>query len=349
MNHTLKPSVEPLSDAAWSRIEAGVFARLERGEHLAPAASADVDAPASGETRVAHRPLRAWRLGATIAAASIAAAAAVSLWLHADTLREHERGGAPLAGAAPSEGVAEQPAAQPGDAPSDGARVADGAHITTTDAPRRLQVGDSEVTLAEASVLGVAGDDAHGFRLTLERGRVDCQIAPRAGRPAFVVDAGEARVTVIGTRFSVAREPSGTHVDVAHGTVRVTTPDTSVLLGAGQSWPTPQPDAERPSPATEAQPAPAPPSRRTTASADPAARFERAARLESSSPDAALRIYRQLSETPGPWAANALYAAARLNIEHHHLGRGRSLLEQYLARYPRGANAADARELLDRR
>jgi len=49
-----------------------------------------------------------------------------------------------------------------------------------------------------------------------------------------------------------------------------------------------------------------------------------------------------------PMIEHALYAQARLELELGHTGRARTLLERYLARYPSGVNAEDARALLRR-
>jgi hypothetical protein len=75
--------------------------------------------------------------------------------------------------------------------------------------------------------------------------------------------------------------------------------------------------------------------------------FERAARLEARDPKAALEMYRRVGAR-GPWAANALYGRARLELELGDTTRARRDLELYLRRYPEGANAADVRALLDR-
>jgi hypothetical protein len=87
-----------------------------------------------------------------------------------------------------------------------------------------------------------------------------------------------------------------------------------------------------------AAPLPAPPSLQR--------RFETAASLEVRDPEAALRIYAELSTGGDAWAANALFASARLEAERERQDRARALLETYLRRFPRGANAADARALL---
>ena len=50
----------------------------------------------------------------------------------------------------------------------------------------------------------------------------------------------------------------------------------------------------------------------------------------------------------GPWAANALFAEARLSAERGQREAARALLSAYLNRFPDGRNAADARALLIR-
>ena len=77
-------------------------------------------------------------------------------------------------------------------------------------------------------------------------------------------------------------------------------------------------------------------------------RFESAAALEVRDPLVAARIYRELASGSGPWAANALFAEARLWAERGQREAARALLSAYLDRFPGGPNAADARALLIR-
>ena len=77
-------------------------------------------------------------------------------------------------------------------------------------------------------------------------------------------------------------------------------------------------------------------------------RFESAAALEVRDPLAAARIYRELASGSGPWAANALFAEARLSAERGQREAARASLSAYLDRFPGGPNAADARALLIR-
>jgi hypothetical protein len=81
--------------------------------------------------------------------------------------------------------------------------------------------------------------------------------------------------------------------------------------------------------------------------ADPKQRYEQAARLEAAEPAAAIAIYRELARGKGVWAANALFAQARLELDRGRTAEAVRLLDIYLRRYPGGNNAADARALLD--
>jgi hypothetical protein len=165
-----------------------------------------------------------------------------------------------------------------------------------------------------------------------------------------VVQAGATRVTVVGTRFSVQRAGAETRVSVTEGRVQVDSGGEHLLLGPGESWPKPGPSAAPPEPAeVEAEPIEAePPAAHSKARAHAQQRFDRAARLESKDPRAALAIYHSLARGRGPWAANALYAEARLELELDHPKRAERLLRRYLSRHPRGLNAPDVRKLLER-
>ena len=308
-----RPPIEPLSRPAWERVEAGVFARLDRGEHLAPSAAAE-------------RPRRLVPRGAWWLAGAFAAAASVALWWRV----------------VPND--AAPPVARPAavEAP---AAVAHEARIVSTDAPTQTTLGESLVVLAAHSDVNVSGSDAAGWRVRLQAGRVDCQVAPRRGRPPFVVEAGATQVTVVGTRFAVTRSGDQARVDVSEGRVLVDSGDSHVLLGPGESWPQLEPSPPPPAEAEQASPGGA----RAAVEPRPRAqqRFDRAARLESKQPGTALAIYRDLARGKGPWAANALYAEARLELELGHRQRAERRLRQYLARYPQGLNAADVRKLLE--
>ncbi|HLU65419.1 MAG TPA: FecR domain-containing protein, partial [Kofleriaceae bacterium] len=61
-----------------------------------------------------------------------------------------------------------------------------------------LEIGDARVQVAPGSRVAVREVAGGGTRLELEGGRVDCEVAPRQGRPPFVVRAGDVDVTVVG-------------------------------------------------------------------------------------------------------------------------------------------------------
>lgn len=336
---TKRPPIEPLSRPAWERVEAGLFARLDRGEHLGePLGVPSAEQP----TALSPRRRVGWLAGA------FAAAASVALWWSVESSHEV----VPVAQTVPGE----MPAAR----------------IVTTDAPTSTTLGESVLVLAAHSDASVSGSDAAGWSVRLEAGEVDCQVAPRQGRPPFVVLAGSTRVTVVGTRFSVERVGAEARVRVTEGRVQVDSEESHVLLGAGESWPKLElPDAAPPEASDEeaplSEPEPSEPEPSEPALSEPALsdvktpagaraaksrplaqqRFDRAARLESKEPRAALSIYQDLARGRGPWAANALYAAARLELELGHPRRAERLLRRYLTKYPQGLNAPDVRRLLE--
>lgn len=321
MSARAKPPVQPLSRPAWDRIESRLFERLDRGEHLLPAEPA----------RPERRPVRLWA-----SVAGLAAAAALALWWQTREPAEVAQHAAPPAA------VAERPAPR------------EPAHIVTTYAPTRTTMGEATLTLAAQSEVHVDGSDNEGWLVRLDRGEVECEVAPRKGRPPFVVQAGETRVTVVGTRFTVERDGFGARVSVSEGRVQVSSGAEHVSLGPGDEWP-PEPPALVPEELPELDEPPLEPPPKATKKRPRRAvqgargvgeQFERAARLEASDPDAAAAIYRKLAAGKGHWAANALYAHGRLELERGHTDRARKLLERYLARHPSGANASDVRALL---
>jgi hypothetical protein len=331
------PPVEPLPDLTWARLERQLWATLD-----APV----VVAPPSPRAR--------WRWPVA-AAVSVAAAAAVAL-------------------AWPSR-------------PGDGAELTSRApttmpsRVATAAAETELSVGDASIRLAPFSALYLHGGD-RGVGMILDRGQASFEVAPRMGRPPFVVDAGAVRVTVVGTGFTVTRLGDGAIVDVRHGVVEVLADGRRALVRAGESW-----DAEGVHPTVTAATAAAalptaptaatatgptatdptatgsdgdrpdarrsqPPRRRRARPAtieppapavDGKAAYAAAAALEASDPAAALAAYQALAARRGPWAANGLYAAARLAFERGDHGRARTLAQRYLRAYPQGSNAADAR------
>jgi hypothetical protein len=345
----LPVEIEPFAEPRWARIEREMFAKLDT---LAPAP---------------HRHALRLHGFAWWGGAAGAALAGVALWfaLHA---------GARTRGS---------------DEP---------VRLATEASASRFTLGESALTVAPDSLVLVRGDDERGIDVALDHGRIDCEVAPRRGRPPFVVDAGEVRVRVVGTAFTVAHDAVSTSVEVVHGVVEVTARGAVTTLRDGDRWrdpvalfdslaeggapvepsaspsPTPWPAAAPRAPAApqaqagpvRAAPSPmqewpedsavAAPGRaldraaETPAAGSPSAhdQFEAAARLERSQPDRATAVYRQLASGDTEWAPNALFALARLESDRGRRADAVRLLRSYLARYPRGINADDARSLLAR-
>jgi hypothetical protein len=332
-----------------------VFERLD----LLPSAT-------EGERQDATNNRRGWVTPLLAAAALVASAFAVITTTNMSSPRVAEPGLAPSQAPSFETANVDSPENLPPELP----RLAEstGSHIETTTGPTTSTVGESTLSIASHSEVRIHGDDTSGWLVSLERGRVHFDVAPRGERPDFVVQAGEVLVKVVGTHFDVTYERGQTRVEVQEGLVRVESEGHVNMLGAGDFWPRPsdaQADGKKASGKDKAKKSSA---RRADARAKrkvaQAARhkaaqaakrereqrareqFERATQLERSNPQQATRLYRDLSDARGPWAANALYAEARLHMERGEREASQQLLRKYLTQYPRGVNAADVERLL---
>lgn len=108
--------------------------------------------------------------------------------------------------------------------------------VAPTAAQAALKLRDgSEVSATSAfTEFHVAEESASRVLVQLGRGAVRCQVLPKPAR-AFVVQAGEVSVAVVGTEFVVERRGSSAWVSVARGKVRVSWGEGDALLTAGQS------------------------------------------------------------------------------------------------------------------
>lgn len=103
---------------------------------------------------------------------------------------------------------------------------------------REVRLPDgSTVTLGARSALET-DFSARNRQVKLAEGEAFFAVARDAGRP-FTVDAGEAVVRVVGTRFNVNRSAQNVRIDVLEGAVRVSAAQTGVaeaapMLTAGQ-------------------------------------------------------------------------------------------------------------------
>jgi transmembrane sensor len=309
--------VEPLSEQRWGKIERSLFARLEAE------APRSVFAPAA-QRRV---PVLAWLAAAAALGALVLVLASGALWESSDAI---DRTSSIVTGVTPS-------------------------HVA-------LPGLSLDVQPESSVVVGGAPDKA--MLIVVDRGSVLCDVAPRAKDSPLVVQAGAVRVRVVGTRFSVSRVDESARVTVDHGTVEVSVAGRSWRVTAGQVWSggalTKADAAARapvqlpplPSAVVESAGPPqtqAPRARAEVKSAtSPQAQFEEAARLERTDPAQASALYRTLAAGSGSWAQNALFASGRLEATRGNRAEAQRLLEQYLTRFPKGANADDARAVLER-
>ncbi|MEZ4399914.1 MAG: FecR family protein [Kofleriaceae bacterium] len=331
-----RPPVEALPDLSWARLERRLWQSL------------DAVAPEPAPRR------RSWRWPAVGAGLIVVAAAAALVWPRPST---------PTPGPAPAAAV---------DAPRP-------SRVATAAAATDVVFGDADIQIGPHSTLFLGGSDQRGFDLYLERGRASFEVTPRAGRPAFVVRAGSTRVTVVGTGFTVARDGDGAQVEVRHGLVEITAGAARYQVRGGEVWDghavrpgqlalvedAPAGSALTPAIATAPPPAAPPPAAPLSSPAAPStvprapraapgpaldrkAAFAAAAAQEATAPDAAQTAYLSLAAGRDAWAANALYAAARLADDRGDRATAARLARRYLTRFPTGGNVVDARALLSR-
>ncbi|HEY5925373.1 MAG TPA: FecR domain-containing protein [Kofleriaceae bacterium] len=249
--------------------------------------------------------------------------------------------------------------------------------VTPLGGESRFMIGTEAVVDAKSdtSVLWQHGRDG-SITLTLERGTVDCQVEPRAGRPPFKVLSGDVTVVVVGTRFTVTRTPSP-RVDVAHGKVRVEAPGGTWAVEAGESW-TPvgqvaSAEREPPAPAPVPEPVPDPepeiemdpvkvsrtkkvapsvaaPAVEKRATIEPPATrdlareaYRAAQRIEPTDPNLAAANYRAIARgKDAGYAATALVALAELQLKQGDPQAALEVLEEHARSFPQSELREDA-------
>jgi hypothetical protein len=108
--------------------------------------------------------------------------------------------------------------------------------ISTTTSGSRLAIDGATLEVAPQSSVSFGGRRDGTVVVVLDRGTVTCEVAPRAKRAPFVVEAGATRVTVIGTKFSVHRAGEHAEVTVEHGLVEVADTNMTELVHAGERY-----------------------------------------------------------------------------------------------------------------
>jgi len=149
------------------------------------------------------------------------------------------------------------------DAPPSRAQLST-AKLSTTTSGSHIAVLGATLDVAPESDVSFGSARDGSVVVALDRGAVTCEVAPRSKRAPFVVEAGETRVTVIGTRFTVHRVGAHATVSVEHGLVEVADTNMTELVRAGERFRpgeavTPEPLASEAPAAAVVAPAPAAP------------------------------------------------------------------------------------------
>lgn len=116
---------------------------------------------------------------------------------------------------------------------------AEPVHVDTAGARMVLDIGDARIESDPQTDFSVTRPDG-GVLVTMKRGKVELEVDKRGDRAPLVVAAGDTRVIVVGTRFSVdyGDGTGGVEVRVTEGIVRVERLQQEVRLAAGQGWTT---------------------------------------------------------------------------------------------------------------
>lgn len=316
MKRRIEVEVEPLTPSRWSKVDAGLFAELDRERDEAPTPPRAVPF--------------ARRRAVVVAAAGFAAAAAF----------------AAVAGRTLFQGAP----------PMEASRIVTGAspsHVAL--GASSLEVGPESAVVAsgddERGRLVVLEKGTVDCEVAERKGRppfvvLAGDVRVRVVGTRFVVERAPegVRVRVNHGTVEVLRGGVGT---LLHDGERWSEPRPAEVVTPSAPPPSAAPEVPTAKPEPSAKPAR--PTVAPSAPHDPASdqkAFERAASLEVRDPEAALATYRRLGGASGPWAAPALFAAGRLAADRGRSAEARALLGDYLRRFPGGSNAADARKLL---
>ena len=117
--------------------------------------------------------------------------------------------------------------------------AAEPVRVNTTGDRSLLDIGDARIESDALTDFTVTRPDG-GVLVTMTRGKVELQVDKRGNRAPLVVAAGDTRVTVVGTRFSVdyGDGTNGVDVRVTEGVVKVERHQQEVRVAAGQAWTT---------------------------------------------------------------------------------------------------------------
>jgi hypothetical protein len=339
------PPIEPLSELAWSRVERGLWSRLqaappvERAAHpqrwfwitapaLAAAAAAIAIALGAGGGRWTDEEPMRMVSGASPTSLSYGDVH-LTLDPHSAVLMDHvkgaviERGGAWFA------------VAPRGERPAFAVAAGDAMVRVIGTRFRVARSGEEAAVLVEHGTVEVV---FRGATMRVRAGEQWLSQQPGVVTAGRLADAEPARAPAleVGPAPGTAPAPGTLPAPEVAGSPEIIDPEPARPAARSHA---PGPEAVAPAPAPVPASAPGP------SGIDDQATFRRMEALETRDPNAAIEGYLALSRGSSRWAERALYAAARLAADRRE-PRARILLGFYLQRFPGGANAADARRLL---
>jgi hypothetical protein len=341
--------VEPLSNQGWNRVEQRVFAELD----ASPAEREPDSKPGSSRRTVWGRrlaPVLAASLVAAVVALVVTKRSADPVTETAATSRIVTTGDVTRAtiGDATIE-VSAQTELQVVGTEAAGQTVVLERGEATFSLPKRegrppfrVQAGDVRVEVVGTRFIVVR--DAERVSVRVTRGTVR------------VISRGEVSMLREGDHWNSVEPPSAQPQSPAVPDSKVS-PAPAAPDHSRAEAPKTEPSAStarqrKPASVSSAPQAGSSPSTSVAPSAEPPRplsardRYAAASKLEAKDPNRAVALYLELAREGGGWAANALYAAGRLELERGRRAHARQLLDQYLRQFPRGPNAEDARLLL---
>jgi hypothetical protein len=352
------PPVEPMSDVAWSRIERGLWARMDAAE------------TSTAVRRAPLAPRRWWIVAAPLVAAAAAAAIVLGTRPSIKEVPAADEPARVVSGSTPSS-VSFGDSHLELDAATAVVMNHENGHPTVllergaawfTVAPRLerpefiVRAGDAMVRVVGTRFRVARSEER--IAVEVERGLVDVQF--RGG--VVKVGASQRWSSEAPAALSVVAAGTATPVDPIASNDAATAPVAEAIIdptsGPARTKVEPKPAVRSPHKAEpkidhkaelklDTKVDPKPGEAPTVSDVDrDRAEYERLAGIEPKRPAAALDGYLTLARGTSRWADLALFAAARLAADRHDR-RAETLLGIYLQRFPHGANAADARQLLD--
>lgn len=217
------------------------------------------------------------------------------------------------------------------------------SRIETQSSPSEVYLGAAAIEVSPQSAIWIDRlvDD---ISVTVDEGGMRVRVESANEASPMQVHAGDVRIEVMSTDFSVYRQANRVDVEVLAGSLTLFARGKRITLEAGDVWPVPTTAAPKPTIKEPLQRSQA--QKKKDPASSPRSLFQQGTELEASAPEAALALYKQVARGTGAWAANALFAQGRL---HHARGEqplAKATLTRYLQRFPEGPNAADAKALL---